>query len=939
MSRENVKKFYELVQEDAVLAQELERLNSEIQLETSDFARLKEIVSENILPLAQERGLEFSADELLEHANAEYMKLDAEELLDISGGVSARGTAIGLASVLFLSLGTGAAINLLSSTPEQTQSISSSAPTEKVAHEAAKSDNKTEAKPAAKKVDVAKNKDDGKKEQKTNSDKQKNLNEILRDKKVALPGEKAPAVKLEEVAKKAVKTEETKDTVKKVSTAKDVKSAQKSADKKVKAAQPAVQAQVGAKQNAAKPAPATVVVNPAAGPAAKGAAAAKVSVAGVKVMFKRAFEHAVQINGNKAYEQKDIHAVATRLLQSFKNSKTGQNESVAIDETKITVTVNGETLNVVDYIKELNDALPKPAVAAPEAKGADTKADVTTKEALQNEANARLDVIKAQIKTNFDAKVAANGGEEFTQEQLKGVVNELIQAEMKAANGDANVSVAPKKAEIQTTAKGKVPGRMWGTSNYTATAPLNVNEYVKKLNDEVLSARLKKDGFDGVTTEKRVKGEFDKFKTGFVEDVLEVFVESGIKNDGTDEQKQERLLKSGQAKAQTLSILNSGKELKMSTTEETSDKKAIQTTVKKTTDGKWAVKVSGMTDKGPVSYYAEVDMDIDAELDRLAEEAKLSYTPFRRSLETAEGQANHLLDTLEYIDSLAEIKTKDGKTLSESSLGKIKEDILHLGAQIKAPAASGAEWTIKGRTGYKDQEGLKKIKAFYDVLAPEKAAMKTEKEITTKLNECVQSEKATIIERLNQEILAKYNADNSTATKKDVNELDQKARRKYTAQVGNDDAAMTRIRTGVQREGKNDNDFKISVKNEGNDIKITVSGNTKNGEVSKTQTVFAAAEAEEHIDNAKLDYTPFGRSTLKGNTATSQAEHLLKTLNQIDSLDEIKTNDLKAIKDDIEHLAKQIDQTDATNLFLKGWLKQGHGISQDGLQKILDFSK
>lgn len=888
MSRENVKKFYELVQEDAVLAQELERLNSEIQLETSDFARLKEIVSENILPLAQARGLDFTADELLEHANAEYMKLNAEDLLDISGGISARGTAIGLASVLFLSLGTGAAINLLSSTPEQTQSISSSAPTEKVAHKAVEADKKTEAKPKVKKADVAKNKDERKKEQKTDSDKQKNLKEILRDKKVALPEEKAPAVKLEEVAKKAVKTEETKDTVKKVSTAKDVKSAQKAADTKVKAAQPAVQAQVAAKQNAAKPAPTVAVATPAAGPAAKGADA--------------------NVDTNVA----DLFDTSSDFFNAWKPAAKPAPAAVVVN----------------------------PA-AGPEAKGADTKADVTTKEALQNEANARLDAIKAQIKTNFDAKVKNdNGGEELNEAQLKQFVKETVDNELEVSDGKVSLKVNKKDAIFTATAKGKVSGLVWGTNDHTATATLKVNDYVKQLNDDVLSARLKNEGFDGVTTEKKIKEEFDKFsKGGFVEDVLKVFVGRGIKNDGTDKQKQERLLKSGQAKAQTLSELNSGKELKMSTREEKSDKKAIQTTVKKTTDGKWAIKVSGVTDKGSVSYTAEVDMNIDAELDRLAEDAKLEYQGFRRTAIHAETQADHLLATLNQIDSLAEIKTKDGKTLSESSFGKIKEDILHLGAQIKEPAAPGAEWTIKGRTGYKDQEGLKKIKAFYDVLAPEKAAMKTEKEITTKLNECVQSEKATIIERLNQEILAKYNADNSTATKKDVNELDQKARRKYTAQVGNDDAAMTRIRTGVQREGKNDNDFKISVKNEGNDIKITVSANTKNGEVQKTQTVFAAAEAEEHIDNAKLSYKPFGRSTFGGNTATSQARHLLETLDQIESLDEIKTDDVAKIKSDIEHLEKQIDQTDATNLFLKGLLKQGHGISQEGLQKILDFSK
>ena len=107
------------------LAKSLNALDKEVQIKTSDFAKLKDIAKEKIIPLAKKRGLDFSADELLEYANKKYMELRDEDLLDVSGGFSPRNTAIGLASVLFLSLGTAATINLLPSTSDQSQSISS----------------------------------------------------------------------------------------------------------------------------------------------------------------------------------------------------------------------------------------------------------------------------------------------------------------------------------------------------------------------------------------------------------------------------------------------------------------------------------------------------------------------------------------------------------------------------------------------------------------------------------------------------------------------------------------------------------------------------------------------------------------------------------------------------------------------------------------------
>ena len=69
MSMENVKKFYELAEKDMDLVQKLASLDNEMSLEASDLANLKDIVNEKIIPLAKEKGLDFTAEEMVEFAN------------------------------------------------------------------------------------------------------------------------------------------------------------------------------------------------------------------------------------------------------------------------------------------------------------------------------------------------------------------------------------------------------------------------------------------------------------------------------------------------------------------------------------------------------------------------------------------------------------------------------------------------------------------------------------------------------------------------------------------------------------------------------------------------------------------------------------------------------------------------------------------------------
>ena len=123
MSRENVKKFYELAEKDVDLAQKLARLDNEMSLEASDLAHLKDIVNEKIIPLAKSKGLDFTAEEMVDFANEKYFQLSEDDLLEVSGGVSPKAAGLALSSVLLLSLCSAAAINLMNSNHDNISNV------------------------------------------------------------------------------------------------------------------------------------------------------------------------------------------------------------------------------------------------------------------------------------------------------------------------------------------------------------------------------------------------------------------------------------------------------------------------------------------------------------------------------------------------------------------------------------------------------------------------------------------------------------------------------------------------------------------------------------------------------------------------------------------------------------------------------------------------
>jgi hypothetical protein len=91
MSRENVKKFYETVTEDDGLRLRLSELFNQYQGQEIDEAKRAVLVEELVLPVAAEKGLPFTLEELKEYEETIRKEratgeLSADELDAVAGG-------------------------------------------------------------------------------------------------------------------------------------------------------------------------------------------------------------------------------------------------------------------------------------------------------------------------------------------------------------------------------------------------------------------------------------------------------------------------------------------------------------------------------------------------------------------------------------------------------------------------------------------------------------------------------------------------------------------------------------------------------------------------------------------------------------------------------------------------------------------------------------
>ena len=93
-NRENVEKFLSLVKTEESLARKIVALRETLQT-NADLSE-KEILAKEVLPLAREYGCDFTVEEFLDYSSSISGELSDDDLLNVCGGLSARGVAVGL---------------------------------------------------------------------------------------------------------------------------------------------------------------------------------------------------------------------------------------------------------------------------------------------------------------------------------------------------------------------------------------------------------------------------------------------------------------------------------------------------------------------------------------------------------------------------------------------------------------------------------------------------------------------------------------------------------------------------------------------------------------------------------------------------------------------------------------------------------------------------
>ena len=103
MSREDVKKFYELVKSNKQVAKEINDINEEIRREKKNAINDDYVINKKIIPIAKKNHLDFTAKEFIDYTKEQIWTLDEDDLLNVSGGLSLAGKAVaGLFSFMSL---------------------------------------------------------------------------------------------------------------------------------------------------------------------------------------------------------------------------------------------------------------------------------------------------------------------------------------------------------------------------------------------------------------------------------------------------------------------------------------------------------------------------------------------------------------------------------------------------------------------------------------------------------------------------------------------------------------------------------------------------------------------------------------------------------------------------------------------------------------------
>ena len=431
MSIGNVKKFYAFMREDTTSTKTLEEVNKEMQQKNLSPEDFKKLIDSKIIPLAKEKGLDFTADELINHSKDMVKNLSEEDLAAVSGGMNQKTAAVALALTLGSSFITAGVVNMLSSTPTQNQAIMSSSDSAKTAN---KDTVPKVVKDKTTKVDVDRNTAN----ENQNLSKDRDIQEKLRDKEIVLPGEQA-------------KTTENKSNVEENGKLLETADIENKKDDEINEAKN--------QNNLAVAESNPVAVNN-------------------QIINARGLNNEEEIEGNDQVRPMGQNVNDQNGMGQNVNDQNANNQNVN-NQNEDNEEEDNEEEEIIDANNVIEDNNEEEIMTAN---------NTTTKEALKEHVNDIKSSIEDGIRAAFNEAVIANGRSMSVEDATtfaKNITDSVSEEVFK------DIVITRKGNIITLSATGEVPGMFWGTNSHTEKATINVDEFVKNLNEEAIKNEVK----------------------------------------------------------------------------------------------------------------------------------------------------------------------------------------------------------------------------------------------------------------------------------------------------------------------------------------------------------------------------------------------------------------------------------------------------------------
>ena len=529
MSIGNVKKFYAFMREDTTSTKTLEEVNKEMQQKNLSPEDFKKLIDSKIIPLAKEKGLDFTADELINHSKDMVKNLSEEDLAAVSGGMNQKTAAVALALTLGSSFITAGVVNMLSSTPTQNQAIMSSSDSAKTAN---KDTVPKVVKDKTTKVDVDRNTAN----ENQNLSKDRDIQEKLRDKEIVLPGEQAKTTENKSNVEENGKLLETADIENKKDD--EINEAKNQNNLAVAESNPVavnnqiinarglnneeeiegndqvrpmgqnVNDQNGMGQNVNDQNANNQNVNNQNEDNEEEDNEEEEIIDANNVIEDNEEEEIIDANNviednneeeiidaNNVIEDNNEEEIidANNVIED--NNEEDTEEEEIIDANNVIednneeeiMTANNQNVNNPNEDNEEEDN-EEEIIEANNEEEIMTANSTTTKEALREHVNAIKGRIEDSIRAAFNEAVIANGRSMSVEDATtfaKNITDSVSEEVFK------DIVITRKGNIITLSATGEVPGMFWGTNSHTEKATINVDEFVKNLNEESIKNEVK----------------------------------------------------------------------------------------------------------------------------------------------------------------------------------------------------------------------------------------------------------------------------------------------------------------------------------------------------------------------------------------------------------------------------------------------------------------